>query len=165
MDKLEERQQASRRSSEAASVLQRQTAPGSRGDFDLAAPPPMAGMAAARKPKITPLPSGRIAVSTATALHLILSLDQAGALFLSDDEGRNWEPVARQWTGRAIQVRIQQSLHNVGAASAEPDAKDSQENSNESAVPVSVVSTAVFEIVNDNNLIWVSADGKNWKAK
>jgi hypothetical protein len=51
------------------------------------------------------LPSGFHAVSVATAQYVTLALDRAGALFRSEDHGAHWEPVARQWAGRAVTVR------------------------------------------------------------
>ena len=60
----------------------------------------------------------------------------------SDDAGKHWAPVVRQWTGRAVLVRTPQPVEQDRAA------------------PVSQVST--FELVNDNLQTWVSADGRNW---
>jgi photosystem II stability/assembly factor-like uncharacterized protein len=88
------------------------------------------------------LPSGLPAVATATARHSTLAVDQAGAVFVSEDAGGHWERVARQWTGRAVTVRVQVNDSGAGATPG-----------------------ALFEIVNDRNLVWVSADGLVWKAK
>jgi hypothetical protein len=82
-----------------------------------------------------------MAVSAAVTLHRTLALDATGALFLSEDAGLHWEPVAQQWTGRAIEVRT------TRAASA------------------SVASPVIFELMNEAGLTWISADGKAWKAK
>jgi photosystem II stability/assembly factor-like uncharacterized protein len=62
----------------------------------------------------------------------------AGALFLSEDAGKHWVSIVRQWDGRTVEVRVK-------PAHASPSA-------------------AVFEIVNDRGLTWASADGKTWKA-
>jgi biopolymer transport protein ExbD len=61
------------------------------------------------------LPSGLTAVSSATAQHLVLEIDQAGTLFLSKDSGVNWEQVSRQWTGRAVEVRAKTGLRDNAA--------------------------------------------------
>ena len=53
------------------------------------------------------LPSGLPAVSIAAAGHVMLAIDNAGTLFLRDDSGSAWEPVTKQWTGRAVTVRRQ----------------------------------------------------------
>ena len=87
------------------------------------------------------LSNGAMAVSAAVTLHRTLALDATGALFLSEDAGLHWEPVAQQWTGRAIEVRT------TRAASA------------------SVASPVIFELMNEAGLTWISADGKAWKAK
>jgi hypothetical protein len=86
------------------------------------------------------LPNGAMAVSAAVTLHQTLALDGTGALFLSEDAGLHWEPIAQQWTGRAIEVRT------TRAAS-------------DRAVP------AAFELMNEAGLTWMSADGKVWKTK
>ena len=51
------------------------------------------------------LPSGRLAVSIASADHRTLAVDEKGTLFLREDSGGTWEKVKRQWTGRAVLVR------------------------------------------------------------
>ena len=107
----------------------------SSGSFDRTVQPSIVG---AHAPGAPHLPSGLAAVSTATAQHCTLAIDQAGALFLSDNAGQHWESVVRQWDGRAVEVRIKPAL---------------------SSPP-----TEVFEIVNDRGLIWASMDGKTWKA-
>ena len=86
------------------------------------------------------MPSGLAAVSRATAQHLTLEIDLAGALFLSDDSGAHWEQIARQWTGRAIEVRAKTGLSGNPAPASE------------------------FELKNDNGSTWASADGKTWTA-
>ncbi len=108
------------------------------GSFDIGIQQPTAGLAASRKENPTKLPSGLAALSTATAHHLTLEIDLAGALFLSDDSGQHWERIARQWTGRAIEVRVQSG--NTAPAGE-------------------------FELKNDSGSVWVSADGKTWTAQ
>ncbi len=81
------------------------------------------------------LPSGLQASSTAAGSKATLAVDKAGAVFVSTDGGGHWESVARQWSGRAVTVRMRTN---------EP---------------------AVFELVNDQAQIWVSTDGRVWTAK
>jgi hypothetical protein len=124
-----------------------------------------AAVVAAHKAKITLLPSGLRAVSIATAQHRTLAIDSSGTVFLSEDSGIKWEPVARQWSGRAVVVRIQDGLKTDRAVTAEVNVASSEDESNRLNPYSAVVPPAVFEIVNDGDLVWVSADGKTWKAK
>ena len=113
--------------------------PAPSASFDGAASPVSPGIFVACKAIRTALPSGLAAISTATARQRTLAIDQAGTLFLSEDAGSHWEPVARQWTGRAVRVRYRPALN--GNAAAE------------------------FEISNDQGMVWVSADGRTWQAQ
>ncbi len=119
----------------------------------------------ALKAKITPLPSGLGAVSTVTAQHRTLAVDSSGTLFLREDSGSKWEPVTRQWSGRAVVIRIQGGLKINGAAPAEAKAAVAEDELNRSNPYTTAVPPAVFEILNDSDLVWVSTDGKTWKAK
>ncbi len=92
-----------------------------------------AGLAASRNTNPLKLPSGLAAISTATAGQRTLAVDPAGAVFLSDDAGQHWEPVAQEWTGHAIKLRVQ-----TGAGGA------------------------VFQLTNISGFSWTSADGKTW---
>lgn len=109
------------------------------------------------------LPSGLSAVSIAAAGHLMLAIDKAGALFLSDDSGSAWEPVTKQWTGRAVAVRRQApgSVSTEAAPAAEAETAGSAPANTSAAPPPATV----FEILNDRGLAWVSTDGKNWIAQ
>ena len=63
----------------------------------------------------------------------------------SEDAGGRWVSVAKQWNGRVVAVHLQTKLGaNAGIADA---------------------SAGGFEIVNDQGLVWVSTDGRIWKAK
>jgi hypothetical protein len=86
------------------------------------------------------LPNGATAVSAAVTLHQTLAIDGTGTLFLSEDAGLHWEPIAQQWTGRAIEVRAVKAASNP-------------------------VAPAAFELMNEAGLTWVSADGKAWRTK
>ena len=139
----------------------------SMGSFVSSQPMPVSNTAvlAARKARITPLPSGLRAVSTVTAKHRTLAIDSSGALFLSEDSGIKWEPVARQWSGRAVAVRMQAGMTINGPVAADTLGAGAEAEPNRSNPDSAVVPPAVFEIVNDSGLVWVSADGKTWKAK
>jgi hypothetical protein len=130
-------------------------------------PPPLrkskaGGLFAARLTGLIHLPSGLPAVSEASAGHLMLAIDQAGALFLSDDSGSTWEPVTQQWTGRAVAVRRQAT--GSGNAATAP-AAEAETAGNTAGTGTAPGPAAIFEILNDQSQVWASADGKVWTAK
>jgi hypothetical protein len=98
--------------------------------------------ALATNPKVTMLPSGLAAISVATAAVHTVAIDPAGAMYVSEDEGKHWSPVSRQWTGRAILV----TNHEYSLQTT--------------AVPLPQGSH--FELVNDTFKKWLSPDGKSW---
>jgi len=103
-----------------------------------AARPSMAMATAPLAAATLKLPSGLPVVSSALAPHTSLAIDLAGALFLSRDAGKRWEPVERRWTGRAIEVHVPR---NLGGAAP------------------------VFELITDDGSTWTSADGVTWTPK
>jgi anti-sigma factor ChrR (cupin superfamily) len=120
-------------------VQQSQAVPAS--SFEIVTQQQLAGSAASLKLNPHRLPSGIAVVSRATAQHLTLEIDLAGTLFLSGDYGQHWEPVAQQWTGRAIEVRAKTGLRgNTAPATG-------------------------FELQNDAGSTWASADGRTWTAQ
>jgi hypothetical protein len=131
---------ASRQAASAGPRRSQQSQSAPSASFDIATQQQLAGSAAALKVNPPRLPSGLAAVSRATAQNLTLEIDRSGALFLSGDSGQHWEPVAQQWTGRAIEVRAKSVL---------------------SSSPATHI---IFELQNDAGSIWVSADGKTWTA-
>ncbi len=107
------------------------------------------------------LPSGLDAASLATADRLIVAIDTAGAVFLSEDGGGAWKLVAPQWTGRAVSVHTH--AISAGSAAAAPQAKPSTQAAG--AAPGTPSVATVFELVTDKNQVWLSADGVAWTAK
>jgi hypothetical protein len=130
---------ASRQADSAGPRRSQQSAPSA--SFDLGTQQQLTGLTASGRVNSPKLPSGLAVVSRATAQHLTLEIDRAGALFLSNDSGEHWEQVARQWTGRAIEVRAKTSLSGNTA----PEMK--------------------FELKNETGSTWASADGKIWTAQ
>jgi hypothetical protein len=104
-----------------------------------------AGACALYKAKTAALPSSLLSVSTVMTQGRTIAVDGAGGVFLSEDAGGHWVSVAKQWIGRVVAVRLQAKM---GASAGIAD-----------------VPEGAFEIVNDQGLIWVSADGRIWKAK
>jgi hypothetical protein len=103
------------------------------------------------------LPSGLPSASTAASASLRLALDTAGALFLSRDRGKTWEPVTKQWTGAATGVRV--ASPRASFAAVPPCGQTEEKKKARPTRP------AVFELVNDANAVWTSTDGKTWKPK
>jgi hypothetical protein len=123
------------------------------------------GIMANRKAKTFMLPSGLSAVSIVASQQNTLAIDKLGKVFLSQDSGSHWEPVTRQWSGRAVTVRIQHDLEPNATPAEGSHAGGAQNVSHESTTDALAAPHAIFEIVNDGNLVWVSTDGKTWKAK
>lgn len=94
--------------------------------------------------KIT-LPSGLGVLATTSEASRIVALDTSGALFLSEDDGKNWQSIQSQWTGKALIVRTRQ-VGTEGGALRAPQ-------------------TVRFELVNDKLQTWFSYDGKTWTAQ
>jgi hypothetical protein len=132
---------ASRQAATSGPRMAQQSQSAPSANFDIATQQQLAGSSASLKANPPRLPSGLTAVSQATAQHLMLEIDLAGTLFLSGDSGQHWEPVARQWTGRAIEVRAK-SVLSGSPATAE-----------------------IFELKNDAGSTWASTDGKTWTAQ
>jgi hypothetical protein len=91
------------------------------------------------------LPNGLGVLSVASQGSCFIALDTAGAMFLSEDAGKHWQPIQTQWTGRALLVRTRPVGTQNGALRAPP--------------------TLRFELVNDKLQTWISYDGKIWTAQ
>ena len=91
------------------------------------------------------LPSGLGVLATASEASRIVALDTAGALFLSEDGGKNWQTIPSQWTGRAFLVRTRPVGTEGGALRAPQPLR--------------------FELVNDKLQTWLSYDGRIWTAQ
>jgi hypothetical protein len=109
------------------------------------------------------LPSGLAAASIAVAGHRMLAIDDAGALFLSDDQGKIWEHVAPQWTGRAVQVRRRDAPN--GALQFAPGAQPAPAGNTPSEAAPAQPPAIFFELLNDKNQMWLSTDGRIWIAQ
>ena len=107
------------------------------------------------------LPSGLTVVSMVASGHRTLAIDQAGALFLSEDSAGTWEHVSRQWTGRAVTVRMR------AAAPAYPSAAPAagQFGVNPANNGPAPSPAPIFEILNDKSQLWFSTDGRIWLPK
>ena len=106
------------------------------------------------------LPSRLPALSIASTDRRVLAIDKKGTLFFSDDSGFTWEKVKRQWTGRAILVRRKAAEDATPSAATIPESAGSTSVSDALSHP-----ETVFELVNDQSELWLSADGRIWTAK
>lgn len=106
----------------------------------------LAGAAAgiSKKEKAS-LPNGHELLSIVSAANRTIALDTKGALFLSEDGGKHWNPVRTQWTGRAVLLR---SLNAADKGSTLNALKTSP--------------AAKFELVSDDLQTWQSTDGTIW---
>jgi hypothetical protein len=120
------------------------------------------GLSGIMAPNAVHLPSELPAVSIAHAGEWMLAIDNAGALFFSEDSGANWEPVTKQWTGRAVLVRKNATPKPEEAAP--PAAKRESPGDTSGSGTVSESDT-VFELLNDQGQAWLSTDGKTWAAR
>lgn len=120
------------------------------------------GLSGIMAPNPVHLPSELPAVSIAHSGERLLAIDNAGALFLSEDSGANWEPVTKQWTGRAVLLRKNATPKPEEAAP--PAAKRESPGDTSGSGTVSE-SDIVFELLNDQGQVWLSTDGKTWAAR
>jgi hypothetical protein len=129
----------------AAPMAQLEAAPARSGSAEVGERRKESGVFTLSKNLKAALPSGLAALSTAMTPSDMLAVDGAGDVFLSEDAGGHWVGVAKQWSGRAVAVRLR-PITGASAGAASLPAR-------------------IFEIVNDQGLVWVSTDGKIWKAK
>jgi len=108
------------------------------------------------------LPSGLRAISIAHEGPRMLAIDEAGALFLSENSGTNWETVTTQWTGRAVMVRKDAAANLAAAAPTAAKSEPSRDTSGSGEVSET---GTVFALTNDQGQVWWSADGRIWNAK
>ncbi len=106
------------------------------------------------------LPGGQPAVSSASTDHRTLAIDESGDLFLSEDSGAAWRKVKRQWTGRAVAVRRHANTVDTTGVTPAPETREKPAALGNLSQP-----ETVFELVNDQNQVWISEDGRIWTAQ
>ena len=109
------------------------------------------------------LPSGLAIVSSAKSGSIVLAIDKAGTLFLSQDHGNTWERIDTQWTGCAVAVT--QPFAVNGALQSAPAAQTGTAPETSTNPGPAPPSPATFELFNDKNQAWVSTDGRIWTSK
>jgi hypothetical protein len=106
------------------------------------------------------LPSGLESVSIASRGHLLLAIDKAGTLFLSDDRGATWERITTQWTGHAVAVH--RRVAAIDAMQTAPTAQNGTTGNSSAGTGAASTPPVLFELSNDKNQMWVSTDGRTW---
>ena len=88
----------------------------------------------------------------ATVAHgkRVLSLDEAGNLFLSRNKGKKWKKIKPQWAGKAI--RIELTSASVSQVAQKPNGETSSAPND----------AAVFLLTTDGGTVWSSKDGAHW---
>jgi len=100
--------------------------------------------------RVVPLPSGMPVAATVSHGKRLLSLDDAGNLFLSRNEGKKWKKIKPQWAGKAIHIE----LTSGSISEAAPKPKDETSGAASEG--------AVFSLTTDGDTVWSSKDGAHW---
>jgi hypothetical protein len=108
------------------------------------------------------LPNGQKPIATAASANLILAIDSDGALQLSNDAGKTWQPIPQQWTGRLVAIR---TMPIVTYPSPTPGPAQNPAGGQSSAAPAPQTPLAQFEITTDHHTVFTSPDGHIWKPK
>jgi len=99
------------------------------------------------------VPSGLPVNATVSHGKRLISLDNAGNLFLSQNRGKKWKKINPQWTGKAVRIEL------TPAYSSEAPAKPENETLGNST------EAAVFLLTTDSGTVWASKDGAHWRKK
>jgi hypothetical protein len=100
----------------------------------------------------SPAPSQQPILEVVSHGKRVLSLDDAGNLFLSRNEGKKWKKVKAQWAGKAVRIK----LMPPPSAGASAKAKDKAAVEHEEAV---------FLLTTDSGTVWSSKDGAHWHQR
>jgi hypothetical protein len=97
------------------------------------------------------LPSGVGIAQTVSTGKRFLSLDDAGNLFLSRNEGKKWKKVKPQWAGKAIQIEL--ASGSVSEAAAQKPNDEASGAAGEGPL---------FLLTIEGGTVWSSKDGAHW---
>jgi hypothetical protein len=82
----------------------------------------------------------------------VLSLDDAGNLFLSRNDGKKWKKVKPQWAGKAVRIELMPPPSGEASAKAKDEAAAANEE-------------AAFLLTTDGGTVWSSKDGVHWHQR
>jgi hypothetical protein len=99
------------------------------------------------------VPSGLPVTATVSHGKRLISLDNAGNLFLSRNRGNKWKKINPQWTGKAVRIEL------TPAYSSETPAKPKNETLGKAN------EAAVFLLTTDSGTVWTSKDGAHWRKQ
>ena len=102
---------------------------------------------------VSAMPSGLPVAETVSHGKRFLSLDDAGNLFLSRNQGKTWKKIKSQWAGKAI--RIELTSGSVSEAAPKPN----------DATAGAASKGAVFLLTTDGGTVWSSKDGAHWRQR
>jgi len=97
-------------------------------------------------------PSEQAILATVSHGKRVLSLDDAGNLFLSRNEGKKWKKVKPQWAGKAVGIRLMPPPSDEASVKAKDEAAVANE-------------AAAFLLTTDGGTVWSSKDGAHWHQR
>jgi len=103
--------------------------------------------------RVVAVPSGLPVRETVSHGKQFLSLDEAGDLFLSRNEGKKWKKIKPQWVGKAVRIEL------TPASISEAPPKRKNETSGAAG------RGEVFLLTTDAGAVWTSKDGAHWRQQ
>ena len=104
--------------------------------------------------RVIAVPSGLPVAETVAHGKRFLSLDNAGNLFLSRNEGKKWKKIKPQWVGKAVRIELSP------ASTSEAPPKPKNETSGAASE-----GAAVFLLTTEAGSVWTSKDGAHWRQQ
>jgi hypothetical protein len=97
-------------------------------------------------------PSEQPILATVSHDKRVISLDDAGNLFLSRNEGKKWKKVKPQWAGKAVRIELMPPPSGEASAKAKDEAAVANEET-------------AFSLTTDGGTVWSSKDGAHWHQR
>jgi hypothetical protein len=98
------------------------------------------------------VPSGLPVTATVSHGKRLLSLDNAGNLFLSRNRGKKWKKINPQWAGKAARIELAPAYSSEAPSKANETLGKAGE-------------AAVFLLTTDAGTVWSSKDGAHWRQQ